>query len=152
VGVRFFREGTVVESGLGGRLDIRPSPRGGCGKEFMLTVFLIDLPAALTPETDLGWGWDPVATGDAGGRRLPDGARRPVLGVAGVDLLKGAARFPVLFLVLLMGNAGSAIVGGPFEGRAGLGRAVDILATSSMGFWSPSKVQTKVRQRLAALK
>jgi hypothetical protein len=139
-----------VDSGLGGRLDIR-SPRGGCGKEFMLTVFLIVLPAALMPDTALGWGCDPAATGDAGGRRVPDGARRLVLGVPGVGLLERAAKFPVLFLVLFMGNAGSAIVGGPFEGRAGLGRAVDILAISSMGFWSPSSVQRKARWMLAAL-
>jgi hypothetical protein len=53
----------------------------------MLTVFRIVLPAALTPDTDLGCGRDPVGMGEAGGRRLADGARRPVLGVVGVDLL-----------------------------------------------------------------
>lgn len=44
----------MVDNGLGGRLEIRPSPLGGWGNELMLTVFLIDLPAAFTPETDLG--------------------------------------------------------------------------------------------------
>jgi hypothetical protein len=91
----------------------------------MLTVFLIVLPAALTPDTDLGWGSDPVGAGVAGGSRLADGARRPLLGVVGVDLL---ARLLLLFLVLLTGSAGSAIVGGEFEGRDGLGSAVDISA------------------------
>jgi hypothetical protein len=42
-----------------------------------------------------------------------------------VDLL---ARLLLLFLVLLTGSAGSAIVGGEFEGRDGLGSAVDISA------------------------
>ena len=125
VGVLSFREGAEVDNGLGGRLDIRPSPRGGCGNEFMLTVFLMVLPAALTPDTDL----DPAGVGMAGGRRLADGARSPLLGVAGVDLLKDADSPPVLFLVLGTGSAGSAIVGGPIEGRAGLGSAVDILTT-----------------------
>lgn len=32
--------------------------------------------------------------------------------------------FPVLFLVFVIGNAGSAIFGGPSEGRDGRGRAV----------------------------
>lgn len=91
----------------------------------MLTVFLSVLPAALTPDTDLGCGPDPIGMGDVGGWRLEDGARRPLLGVAGVDL-KEADRPPVLFLVLLTGSAGSAIDGGPLEGRAGLGSAVDI--------------------------
>jgi len=116
----------------------------------MLTVFLIVLPAALTPDTDLGEGRDPVGMGDAGGRRLADGARRPVLGVAGVGLLYGAARLPVLFLVLLTGSAGSAIVGGPFEGRAGLGRAVDILKPILAGvrsFWNAQREPGGCRMR-----
>lgn len=51
----------------------------------MLTVFLIVLPAALAPDTDLDLG--PTDLGDAGGSRPLDGARRPLLGVAGVFLL-----------------------------------------------------------------
>jgi hypothetical protein len=91
----------------------------------MLTVFLIVLPA-LTPDADLDCGPDPIGMGDVGGCMFVSGARRPLLGVAGVDL-KEAESPPVLFLVLLMGSAGSAIDGGPLEGRAGLGSAVDIL-------------------------
>lgn len=90
----------------------------------MLTVFLIVLPAALNPETDLGWGRAPEGGGVTEGSRVVDGARRPVLGVAGVDLLCDGARELVLFLVLGTGSAGRAIVGGPFEGRDGLGSVV----------------------------
>lgn len=96
----------------------------------MLTVFLIVLPALLMPDTDLGWG-------EAGGRRLPDGARRPDLAVAGFDLLDRAARFPVLFLVLAIGNAGRAIDGGPFDGRVGRGgrgSAADIVVLDPRSF------------------
>jgi hypothetical protein len=92
----------------------------------MLTVFLIVLPAALTPDADLDCGRDPIVMGDVGACRFVDGARRPLLGVGGADL-KEAESPPVLFRVLLMGSAGSAIVGGALEGRAGLGSAVDIL-------------------------
>jgi len=124
VGVLNFREGALVESGLGGRLDIRPSARGGWGKELMLTVFRMVLPAELTPDTDRA----PAGVGIAGGRRLAEGARRPLLGVVGVDLLKEDARPLVLFLVFATGKAGRAIDGGLMEGLAGLGSAVDMLS------------------------
>jgi len=109
----------------------------------MLTVFLKVLPAALTPDTDR-WGSDPLAFGEAGGRRLDDGARRPDLGVAGVDLLEGAVRLPVLFLVLATGSAGSAIVGGAFDGRDGLGRAVDMLKPNLDGSLISAKSEKRV--------
>ena len=149
MGVLNFR-GAVADSGLGGRLDIRPSPRGGCGNEFMLTVFLIVLPAALTPDTDL----EPAGVGMAGGRRVADGARSPLLGVAGVDLLKDADSPPVLFLVLATGSDGSAIVGGPIEGRAGLGSAVDMLTrlrARRKGSGVIISSRDKIEQTLAAL-
>lgn len=57
----------------------------------MLTVFLIVLPAAFTADTDLGWERGPAGVGIAGGSRPAEGARRPLLGVVGVDLLKDAA-------------------------------------------------------------
>lgn len=64
-----------------------------------------------------------------GGARTPDGARSPLLGVVGADL-DGVVveRLPVLFRVLVTGKAGSAMLGGPFEGREGRGRAVAIVA------------------------
>ena len=127
VGVLDFLDETPVDSGLGGRLVMRPSPRGGCGNEFMLTVFLIVLPAPLNPETDLGCGRATVGAGVVGGRNDVDGARSPILGVLGVDRLPGTTNPPVLFRVLPTGNAGSATVGGPFEGREGLGSAVDMV-------------------------
>jgi hypothetical protein len=92
----------------------------------MLTVFRIVLPAVLNPEDNRGLGSPPVGAGEVGGSRLDEGARRPLLGVFGVDLLEGAPKLPVLFLVLGTGRAGSAIVGGALEGRGGLGSAVDI--------------------------
>lgn len=130
VGVLDFREEIPVESGLGGRLAIRPSPRGGCGNEFILTTFLIVLlgvPIPEIPETALGCGSAPVGAGSEGGGNAADGARKPVLGVDGVDLPPRAGIAPVLFLVLLTGSAGRAAVGGPFDGREGLGSEADML-------------------------
>lgn len=46
--------GLSLTSGLGGKLLPRWSPRGGCGNELMLTVFLIVLPAAFTAVTPFG--------------------------------------------------------------------------------------------------
>lgn len=43
-----------------------------------------------------------------------------------LDRLPGVDAAPVLFRVLLTGNAGSADVGGPIEGRDGLGGAADM--------------------------
>ncbi len=127
VGVFDFREETPADKGLGGKLAIRPSPRGGCGKEFMLTTFLIVLPALLSPEADLGCGKEPVGAGVVGGRKAADGARNPVLGVDGVDLVADVGTPPVLFRVLPTGRAGRAIVGGPFDGRDGLGSVADMM-------------------------
>lgn len=97
-----------ADSGLGGRLDIRPSPRGGCGKALMLTVFLSVLPVALYPEAVLGVGKAPEGAGVAGGRRFEDGVRR-AFGDAGVDLVGGTASPPMLFRVFPTGSAGRAI-------------------------------------------
>lgn len=94
----------------------------------MLTVFLIVLPAVLIPETARGVGRAVVGAGVAGGRTVVEGARSPVLGVVGIDLLIGTDRPPVLFRVLPMGSAGSATVGGPIEGRDGLGSEADMIA------------------------
>jgi len=56
-----------------------------------------------------------------------DGARSPVFGVAGVDLLP-----PVLLRVFETGNAGSADVGGASEGREGRGMEFDIVTDVSV--------------------
>lgn len=80
----FRLRGLSLADEPGGRLVDRWSPRGGCGKELMLTVFLIVFEVA----TELGGPlyWDQAEVGTREGvTRLLDGARRPVLGVVGVE-------------------------------------------------------------------
>jgi len=125
VGAFSFRDDSPADNGLGGRLLTR-SERGGCGKELMLTVLRMVLPAPLMPETERGCGKAPVGAGLAGGRYVEDGARNPVFGVAGVDLV-----LPVLLRVFDTGNAGSADVGGASDGREGRGIEFDMLAAVS---------------------
>lgn len=123
-----FREESVPR-GLGGRLLTRVSPRGGWGNELMLTVLRNVLTEELLmAETARGCGSADVGAGDVGGRKVVDGARRPLLelGVDGLDLEAGVGMPPVLFLVLGIGRAGSAIDGGPFDGRDGRGSVVAI--------------------------
>ena len=132
VGVFAFREGTPADKGLGGKLESRLSPRGGCGKELILTDFRNVLPAALIPAIPrpLGCGRAVVGAGEVGGKKVEEGALRPVLGVFGVDLLGdfeiGDVGAPVLLRVFGMGSAGRATVGGPRDGLAGLGSPVDM--------------------------
>jgi len=66
-----------------------------------------------------------------GGGKAADGALNPVFGVLGVDLLAGVGRPPVLFRVLATGRAGSAPVGGAFDGRDGRGSVADMVIASS---------------------
>jgi hypothetical protein len=113
------------DKGLGGKLEVR-IPRGGCGNALMLIVFLIVLPAAFTP----GVGFDfrrlllPVGLGVVGfGSCDDDGTRKPLFGRLGVDSTSDTVdTLPRLFRVLVVGSAGSADVGGPYEGLDGLGR------------------------------
>jgi hypothetical protein len=92
----------------------------------MLTAFRIVFPAPLTADTARGWGSAVVGAGVAGGRKVVEGARRPLLGVPFADLV-GVAIPPVLFLVFTTGRAGRATVGGPFDGRDGRGSVVAIM-------------------------
>jgi hypothetical protein len=110
---------SAPDSGLGGRLAVRTPPRGGCGKAFMLIVFLMLFPAELTPGVvrNLGRVEVPDVVGE-GRPRFVKGARSPLLGKLGGDVLLfskldkvGIA--PVLFRVFVIGKAGSAVVGGP---------------------------------------
>ena len=89
----------------------------------MLTVLRIVLPPVVIAETARGWGSAAVGAGVVGGRKVLDGARRPLLGVFGADLAPGVAvaTLPVLLRVLPIGRAGRAVVGGPLEGRDALG-------------------------------
>lgn len=103
-----------ADRGLGGKLEVRTIPRGGCGKALMLIVFRIVLPATFTPGVDLNFGRvfckDALKSGVP-----PEGARSPLFG-KGVEnpLESGIVGIaPMLFLVLVVGNAGKADVGGP---------------------------------------
>lgn len=59
------------------------------------------------------------------GAAADDGARNPLLGVFGVDLVGlTEGMLPVLFRVLFIGRAGNAMFGGPRDGRDGRGRVV----------------------------
>lgn len=93
----------------------------------MLTVFRIVLVGPPPIEdTARGCGSAVVGAGVDGGGKVVEGARRPVLGVL-LPECESVAMPPVLCRVLLMGNAGSAAVGGPFEGRDALGSVAAML-------------------------
>jgi len=92
----------------------------------MLTAFRIVFPAPLTAETARGWGRAVVGAGVVGGRKVVEGARSPLFGVPFVGLV-GVVMPPVLFRVFATGRAGKATVGGPLDGRGGLGSVVAIV-------------------------
>ena len=71
-----------------------------------------------------------MGAGLVGGANDAEGARRPLLGVPGADLLAGVGMPPVLFRVLGIGKAGKAMDGGPLEGRDGRGSVVAISQTA----------------------
>lgn len=86
----------------------------------MLTDFRSVLPPGVA--RPLGLGKAVAGAGVGGGRCVVDGARSPLLGVLGVvNDFPGDPIPPVLFRVFGIGKAGSADVGGPIEGRDGLG-------------------------------
>lgn len=120
------------DNGLGGRLAVR-MPRGGCGKALMLIVFRIVLPAPFTPGVVLNLGrLTLLPPGVAGAERFDaEGARRPLLGNRGGEVLilesVMVGMFPVLFRVFVVGKAGKAVVGGPYEGLDGRGIAAAIM-------------------------
>lgn len=129
-------DGFLVDRGLSTALGLggtplleRVSPLGGCGKELMLTLLRRVFPGPLTPEPVLGCGSAADGAGPGGARLIVDGVRRPDRGVPGADLIEavGEGIFPVLLRVLLTGRAGSAILGGPTEGRDGRGNVVVIV-------------------------
>lgn len=88
----------------------------------MLTAFRSVFPGGSAPDARRGWGSADVGAGEVGAVAYTlDGARSPLLpGVLARDLA-GAAKLPVLFRVFATGSAGSAIFGGPLEGRDGRG-------------------------------
>jgi len=120
------------DRGLGGKLDVlmlkpgdaRP-PLGGCGKAFMLMVFRNVLPAPFTPGAvrSLGNAVPPPGVVGKLGKLDDEGARRPLFPEVACRL-ETVGTIPVLFLVF--GNAGSAVVGGPYDGRpVVVGRGID---------------------------
>lgn len=126
--------GFSLARGLGGKLLPRVSPRGGCGNELILTLFLNVFPVPLTATASFGCGSAVRGAGPAGGKFIAEGALRPDLGVPGADLAIGVAgMFPVLFRVLLTGNAGKAMLGGPREGREGRGSVVVMMSNGYQG-------------------
>lgn len=112
----------------------------------MLTDFRSVLPALFAVvDTERGCGNDVVGAGVVGGgNRVLEGARSPVLGALFVKVLAGVdgGCRPDDFRVLATGSAGRAMVGGPFEGRLGLGSVVVIL--------KPSKAYLSVAFRFRA--
>lgn len=127
------------ESGLGGKLDVLTPPRGGCGKALILIVFLIDLPAPFTPGVVRNLGRVVSDAPGVVGRGSPaaEGARKEDFGRRGGDpsdfaISDGVGMLPVLFR-LLTGSAGKAVVGGPYDGLEGLGRAAAIVV-NDVGF------------------
>jgi len=119
------------ESGLGGRLAVR-IPRGGCGNALILIVFRSVFPAAFTPGVVLILERAlllPAALGVDGFESCDDeGARNPLFEKFGIAAESETEPIlPVLFRVFVVGNAGNADVGGPYEGLDGLGNAAAIL-------------------------
>lgn len=105
------------------------------------SVFGVPFTAA---ESERGWGnADEGAGVVGGGNRVLEGARSPVLlgvlvsDLVGVDIDGGWS--PEALRVLAIGSAGRAMVGGPLEGREGLGNVVVILRTwkgyQAVAFW-----------------
>jgi hypothetical protein len=108
------------ERGLGGRLDVRTpiTPRGGCGKAFMLIVFRIVLPAEFTAgpspmalEVVRNLGRAVLLPPGVDGRPEDEGARSPLLAPPPTRRLETVGTIPTLFRVF--GRAGNAAVGGP---------------------------------------
>lgn len=119
------------DNGLGGRLAVR-IPRGGCGNALMLIVFRIVFPAPFTPGVPLSFGRVVLPPGVVGAERFEcEGARMPLLGNRGGEVLildsERSGMFPVLFRVFVVGNAGNADVGGPYDGLDGRGNAAAIM-------------------------
>lgn len=121
----------AVPNGLPGRLGTLLSPRGGWGKELMLTDFRSVFVPATAADTARGCGSAAEGAGVfGGGNKVEEGARRPLLGVPVNDLAGDAGGgIPDVLRVLATGSAGRAMVGGPLEGLEGVGSAVVILRT-----------------------
>lgn len=103
----------------------------------MLTTLRIVLPPG--GPRDLGVGKAEVGAGPGGGI-AEDGARKPLFGVDG-GLPVAVERAPVLFLVFTTGRAGRAVLGGPLEGREGLGIVLVAIMTRRLNEIAPCEDQ-----------
>jgi hypothetical protein len=101
------------DNGLGGKLVVRTPPLGGCGNALMLIVFRIVFPAPFTPGAVRNLGRAVLLPPGVDGRLDVEGARRPLFGNPPACRLAIVGTLPVLFRVFVVGNAGSAVVGGP---------------------------------------
>ena len=109
---------------------MRTPLRGGCGKALMLTVFRIVLPAAFTPGVSCSFGSEVVDKDVVGVVYELDGARSPLLGKGVCNPAfesDDVGTAPVLFRVFVVGIAGNDVVGGPYNGREGLGMLAAML-------------------------
>lgn len=99
----------------------------------MLTLFLIVFPAPFTPGVVRNFGRAELAPDIVGGGICDDdGARSPLFGIwlpSALTSETGEA-FPVLFLVFVVGKAGNADVGGPYDGRDGRGIAAAMVTSN----------------------
>ena len=92
----------------------------------MLIVFLMVFPSALNPGVVRNFGKVVLPPGVVGeGRCDVEGALSPLLGRLGVGAsvlrLDVVGTLPVLLRVFIVGKAGNADVGGPYEGPDGRG-------------------------------
>lgn len=114
----------------------------------METAFFSDLPAGFNAGEGRGCGRADVGAGDGGAVLCTlDGARSPLFGVLDADFEGVAvARLLVLFRVLATGSAGSAIFGGPLEGRDGRGSVV-VMMTRATGRYAERFVRMELLAR-----
>jgi hypothetical protein len=97
----------------------------------MLIVFLMVFPAALTPGVVRNFGRVVLPPGVVGGGICDvEGARSPLFGKLRVEdpdwKSESVGMLPILLRVFVVGKAGSAVVGGPYEGPDGRGIAAAI--------------------------
>lgn len=90
----------------------------------MLMVLRIVFPAPLTPGAVRSFGRVVLLPPGVEGRLDADGARSPLFGnpkLSEAFRVAMVGTIPVLFRVFVVGSAGRAVVGGPYEGLEGLG-------------------------------
>lgn len=95
-----------------------------------LIVFRNVFPAAFMPGVSCNFGSDVVDKDVVGVVYELEGARSPLLGRGVCNPTFASDNVgiaPVLFRVFVVGIAGNAVVGGPYDGRGGLGMLAAML-------------------------